>query len=88
MVTAYTLTTAISTPIWGKFGDLYGRKRLFLASIVVFLVASALAGTAQSMGQLIGFRALQGVGAGGLGAGAFALIASLVPPANAVDTRA
>ncbi len=80
MVTAYTLTTAISTPIWGKFGDLYGRKRLFLASIVVFLVASALAGTAQSMGQLIGFRALQGVGAGGLGAGAFALIASLVPP--------
>ncbi|MFJ4628505.1 MDR family MFS transporter [Streptomyces sp. NPDC088847] len=80
VVTAYTLTTAISTPIWGKFGDLYGRKRLFLGSIVVFLVASALAGTAQSMGQLIGFRALQGVGAGGLGAGAFALIASLVPP--------
>ncbi|MCX4815486.1 MFS transporter [Streptomyces sp. NBC_01239] len=80
VVTAYTLTTAISTPIWGKFGDLYGRKRLFLASIVVFLVASALAGTAQSMGQLIGFRAVQGVGAGGLGAGAFALIASLVPP--------
>jgi EmrB/QacA subfamily drug resistance transporter len=80
VVTAYTLTTAISTPVWGKFGDLYGRKRVFLASIVIFLVGSGLAGAAQSMTQLIGFRALQGIGGGGLGAGAFALIATLVPP--------
>ncbi|MEU4245573.1 MDR family MFS transporter [Actinoplanes sp. NPDC026619] len=80
VVTAYTLTTAISTPIWGKFGDLYGRKHVFLAAIVVFLAGSGLAGAAHTMTELIGFRALQGIGAGGLGAGAFALIATLVPP--------
>ncbi|WP_329063393.1 MFS transporter [Amycolatopsis sp. NBC_01480] len=67
-------------PIWGKLGDLYGRKRLFLTSIAVFLAGSALCGTAWSMPSLIGFRALQGAGAGGLAAGALALIGSLVPP--------
>ncbi|SFF56989.1 drug resistance transporter, EmrB/QacA subfamily [Actinacidiphila alni] len=80
VVTAYTLATAAATPVWGKFGDLYGRKHVFLASIVVFLIGSALSGAAQSMNALIAFRALQGLGAGGLAAGAFALIGALVPP--------
>lgn len=80
VVTAYTLVTAVTTPIWGKFGDLFGRKPMYLASIAVFVLGSALCGAAQSMTQLIAFRALQGIGAGGIGAGAFALIASLVPP--------
>src|SRR5690606_5939103 len=60
VVTAYTLATAASTPVWGKFGDLYGRKGAFLASIAIFLLGSALSGVAQNMGQLIGFRAVQG----------------------------
>lgn len=80
VVTAYTLTTAASTPIWGKLGDMYGRKGIFLTSIVVFLAGSALSGLAQSMGQLIGFRALQGLGAGGLIVGVMAIIGDLVPP--------
>src|ERR1700685_3574560 len=80
VVGAYLLATAASTPVWGKFGDLYGRKRLYLASVVVFLAGSALSGAAQSMTGLIAARAPQGLGAGGIGAGAFALIASLVPP--------
>ncbi|MGH4035538.1 MDR family MFS transporter [Actinomycetota bacterium Odt1-20B] len=80
VVTAYTLATAASTPVWGKFGDLFGRKRVFLASVVVFLLGSVLSGAAQSMGQLIGFRAVQGLGAGGIAALAFALIGSLVSP--------
>src|ERR1700691_2877292 len=80
VVSAYLLATAASTPVWGKFGDLYGRKRLYLASVAVFLAGSALSGAAQSMTGLIAARALQGLGAGGIGAGAFALIATLVPP--------
>jgi EmrB/QacA subfamily drug resistance transporter len=80
VVSAYLLATAASTPVWGKFGDLYGRKRLYLASVAVFLAGSALSGAAQSMTGLITARALQGLGAGGIGAGAFALIATLVPP--------
>jgi len=80
VVTAYVLGTTVSTPLWGKIGDLYGRKNIFLTSIVVFLVGSALSGMAQSMGQLIGFRALQGLGAGGLFVGAMAIIGDLVPP--------
>ncbi|WP_369247293.1 MDR family MFS transporter [Streptomyces sp. R41] len=80
VVTAYTLATAASTPVWGKFGDLYGRKVVFLASIVVFLAGSVLSGAARSMPELIGFRALQGLGAGGIAGLAFALIGSLVSP--------
>jgi EmrB/QacA subfamily drug resistance transporter len=80
VVSAYLLATAASTPVWGKFGDLYGRKRLYLTSVVVFLAGSALSGAAQSMTGLITARALQGLGADGIGAGAFALIATLVPP--------
>ncbi|MER7231544.1 MDR family MFS transporter [Streptomyces olivaceus] len=80
VVTAYTLATAASTPLWGKLGDLYGRKGTFMASIVIFLVGSALSGMAQDMGQLIGFRAVQGLGAGGLMVGVMAIIGDLIPP--------
>src|SRR5256886_8844837 len=80
VVTAYVLGTTVSTPLWGKIGDLYGRKGVFLSSVVVFLVGSALSGAAQTMGQLIGFRALQGLRAGGLLVGAMAIIGDLVPP--------
>jgi EmrB/QacA subfamily drug resistance transporter len=89
VVTAYVLGTTVSTPIWGKIGDLYGRKAIFMGSIVIFLVGSALCGMAGSdllggvhggMGELIGFRALQGLGAGGLIVNAMAIIGDLVPP--------
>lgn len=80
VVTAYTLATAASTPIWGKLGDLYGRKGIFLTAIVVFLLGSVLSGMAQDMGQLIGFRAVQGLGAGGLMVGVMAIIGDLIPP--------
>ncbi|WP_306318621.1 MULTISPECIES: MDR family MFS transporter [unclassified Streptomyces] len=80
VVTAYTLATAASTPIWGKIGDMYGRKGAFLTSIVIFLLGSVLSGMAQDMGQLIGFRAVQGLGAGGLMVGVMAIIGDLIPP--------
>jgi EmrB/QacA subfamily drug resistance transporter len=80
VVTAYVLTATVSTPLYGKLGDLYGRKRLFLAAIVIFLIGSALSGLSQTMGQLIGFRALQGLGAGGLIVGVMAIIGDLIPP--------
>ncbi|GAA2615490.1 MDR family MFS transporter [Dactylosporangium fulvum] len=80
VVTAYLVATATATPIWGKLGDLYGRKRVYLAAIVLFLLGSALSGAARDMTQLIGFRAVQGLGGGGLMVGALALIAELVPP--------
>lgn len=80
VVTAYTLATAASTPLWGKIGDMYGRKGSFLTSIVIFLIGSALSGMAQDMGQLIGFRAVQGLGAGGLMVGVMAIIGDLIPP--------
>jgi MFS family permease len=80
VVTAYTLATAASTPLWGKLGDMYGRKGVFMTSIVIFLIGSALSGMAQDMGQLIGFRAVQGLGAGGLMVGVMAIIGDLIPP--------
>jgi EmrB/QacA subfamily drug resistance transporter len=80
VVTGYALASAASTPVWGKLGDLYSRRGMYLASVVVFLVGSALAGLSQNMTELIGFRALQGLGAGGLMVGAMAIIADLVPP--------
>ncbi|UNO44072.1 MFS transporter [Streptomyces sp. MST-110588] len=80
VVTAYLLTTAATTPIWGKLGDLYGRKGMFTAAIVIFLAGSMLSGVSQDMGQLITFRALQGLGAGGLMVGALSIIGVLVPP--------
>ncbi|HEY1722272.1 MAG TPA: MDR family MFS transporter [Magnetospirillaceae bacterium] len=66
VVTAFVLTSTVSTPLYGKLSDMYGRKKLFHVSIVIFLVGSILCGFAQSMVQLILFRAIQGVGAGGL----------------------
>jgi EmrB/QacA subfamily drug resistance transporter len=80
VVTAYILASTITTPFYGKLGDMYGRKRLFIFAIVVFLVGSALSGLASSMTMLIAFRALQGLGAGGLMVGAMATLGELVPP--------
>jgi len=80
VVTAYLLSSTISTPLYGKLGDLYGRKPMFQGAIAIFLVGSALAGLSQNMGELIGFRAFQGLGAGGLMVGAQAIIGDLVPP--------
>ena len=80
VVTAYLLTATVSTPLWGRISDLYGRKRLFQAAIAIFLVGSALSGLSQSLDELIGFRALQGLGAGGLMTLAMAIVADIVPP--------
>jgi len=80
VVTAYLLTFTVSTPLYGKLGDLYGRKRLFQAAIVIFLVGSALSGLSQNMGQLIAFRGLQGLGGGGLMVGSQAIIGDIVSP--------
>jgi EmrB/QacA subfamily drug resistance transporter len=80
VVTAYLLTTTVSTPLYGKLSDLYGRKLMFQAAIVIFLLGSVLCGVAQNMGQLIAFRGIQGIGGGGLMAMAFAIIGDVVSP--------
>ncbi len=80
VVTAYVLASTITTPLYGKLGDLYGRKRLLVAAILIFLAGSALSGLSHTMDQLIIFRALQGLGAGGLMVGALATIGDLVSP--------
>jgi len=80
VVTAYLLTSTASTPLYGKIGDLYGRKRTFQSAIIIFLAGSLLSGAAQNMWQLIGSRAIQGLGAGGLMSLAMAIIGDLVPP--------
>ncbi len=80
VVTAYLLAMTASTPLWGKLGDLYGRKRFFEAAIVLFLVGSALSGVSQSMGTLIAFRAVQGLGGGGLIVTSQALVGDVVAP--------
>src|SRR6201991_1465846 len=80
VVTAYLLSTTVTVPLYGKLSDLYGRRRLFVVAITIFLVGSALCGLAQSMGQLIAFRALQGIGAGGLIPLSQAAIADLFSP--------
>jgi len=80
VITAYLLASTVSTPLYGKLGDLYGRKRLFQIAIVIFLVGSILSGIAQSMTELILSRALQGVGGGGLMVLAQAIIADVVSP--------
>jgi len=67
-------------PIWGKLGDLYGRRISFVAAIALFLIGSALCGMAHNMGELVGFRALQGLGAGGLIVGVLSIIGDMIPP--------
>lgn len=79
-ITAYLLTSTIGLPVYGKVGDLFGRKGVFQFAIATFVIGSALAGRAQTMDQLIAFRAVQGVGAGGLMIGVQAIIADIVPP--------
>ncbi|MCX4458127.1 MFS transporter [Streptomyces sp. NBC_01340] len=79
-ITAYLLTSTVGLPVYGKLGDLFGRKGVFQFAIVVFVAGSACSGRAQSMDQLIAFRAIQGVGAGGLMIGVQAIIADIVPP--------
>ena len=80
VVSATLLTSTASTPLWGKLSDLYGRRPLFQAAIVVFLVGSVLCGLSQTMAQLIGFRAVQGLGIGGLMALSQAIIGDIVSP--------
>jgi EmrB/QacA subfamily drug resistance transporter len=80
VVTAYLLTSTVAGPLYGKFGDLYGRKIVLQVAIAVFLVGSALCGFAQNMVQLIAFRALEGIGGGGLIVITIAVIGDLIPP--------
>jgi len=80
VVTAYVLAATITTPFYGKLGDMYGRKTFFIAAIAIFLAGSALSGLSTSMTELITFRAIQGLGAGGLMVGAMATLGEIVPP--------
>jgi len=80
VVSAYLLASTVTTPLYGKLSDLYGRKGIFQFAIVVFLIGSVLSGVAQNMTQLIAFRGLQGLGAGGLLALAMAIIGDIVSP--------
>jgi EmrB/QacA subfamily drug resistance transporter len=80
VATAYLLTSAVSTPLYGKISDMFGRKKIFQIAISIFLIGSILCGAAQSMNQLIVFRGLQGLGAGGLMVLAMAIVGDLVPP--------
>ncbi|MBA3742298.1 MAG: MFS transporter [Sporichthya sp.] len=78
--TAYILGTAVSTPLWGKFGDMFSRKCVFMIAIAIFVAGSAISGAAQNMDQLILFRLIQGLGAGGLLVGVMSVLAVLIPP--------
>src|SRR6059036_3527903 len=80
VVTAYLIATTASTPLYGKLGDMYGRKPVFQAAVVIFLVGSMLCGLSHSMLQLVLFRGLQGAGAGGLMVGAMAIMADVLSP--------
>jgi len=80
VVTAYLLASTVTGPLYGKLGDLYGRKKVLQGAIVIFLIGSALCGLAQSMTQLIAFRALQGLGAGGLMVVTLAVVGDIIPP--------
>ncbi|MFJ9536843.1 DHA2 family efflux MFS transporter permease subunit [Streptomyces sp. NPDC101225] len=80
VVTAYLLASTAATPLWGKLGDQYGRKKLFQTAIVIFLIGSALCGMAQNMPELIAFRAVQGLGGGGLMVLSMAIVGDIVPP--------
>jgi len=80
VTTAFLITSTIATPLYGKLSDIYGRKPLFLFAITIFIVGSALCGLSTSMYMLAAFRALQGIGAGGLMSMAFAIIGDIIPP--------
>jgi EmrB/QacA subfamily drug resistance transporter len=80
IVTAYLLATTVVTPLYGKLGDLFGRKIVLQSAILIFLLGSALCGLSQSMGQLIAFRAVQGLGGGGLIVTTSAAIGDIIPP--------
>ena len=80
VTTAYLITSTISTPLYGKLSDTYGRKRFYLFAIGIFIVGSMLCGTATGIYQLAGYRAIQGIGAGGLMSLAFAIVGDIVPP--------
>ena len=80
VVTAYLLTTTASTPLYGKLSDIYGRRLMFQTAIVIFVIGSMLCGLSQGMLQLIVFRGIQGIGAGGLMAMAFAIIGDIISP--------
>jgi EmrB/QacA subfamily drug resistance transporter len=80
VVTAYLLASTVSGPLYGKFGDLYGRKVVLQTAIVIFLIGSALCGVSQNMAELIAFRAVQGLGAGGLIVTAIAVVGDVIPP--------
>ena len=79
-MTAYLLASTVTGPLYGKFGDLYGRKGTLQVAIVIFLIGSALCGIAQNMPELIAFRALQGLGAGGLLTTTIAVVGDIIPP--------
>src|ERR1700722_12370983 len=79
-VTSYLLTSTVTTPLYGKLSDRFGRKRIFQCAIVVFLIGSALSGLSQNMFQLIIFRGVQGLGAGGLLSLAMAIVGDVIPP--------
>src|ERR1051325_4384057 len=80
VVTAYLLASTVTGPLYGKLGDLYGRKGTLQVAIVIFLIGSALCGIAQNMPELIAFRALQGLGAGGLLVTTIAVVGDIIPP--------
>ena len=80
VVTAYLLASTITGPLYGKFGDLYGRKKTLQVAIVIFLIGSVLCGIAQNMPELIAFRAIQGLGAGGLITTTIAVVGDIIPP--------
>ena len=80
VTTAFLITSTIATPLYGKLSDIYGRKPLFLFAITIFILGSALCGLSTSMYMLAGFRAFQGIGAGGLMSLALAIIGDIIPP--------
>jgi MFS family permease len=86
--TAFLITSTISTPLYGKLSDIYGRRGFFLFAIAIFVIGSMLCGLSQNMYELAAFRAVQGIGAGGLMSMALAIIGDIVPPRERPSTRA